>query len=91
MDSPLYSEKDFTRAAAWVLRRLRKKRGISQERAAELVGLSRQYLTRFEGGHHTPSSYLLAQFADAYSVPLTELMEQIEQRAIHYASKRRSR
>jgi len=89
MHSPDYSEKDFRQAAAWVLRRLRKKRGVSQEQVAEAIGRNRQYLTKLEGGYYTPGPYLLAQFADYYSMQEGELMDRIVERARYYAKRHR--
>jgi len=90
---PVYSEREFARAAAYVLRRLRKKQGLSQERAAELVGMSRQYLTRFEGRGkgkgHILGPYLLVCFAEVYGVPPGDLLNQIVDYATQYAASRK--
>ena len=57
------------------LRRLRVKRGMSQQALAEKSGLSREYVARLETGQHNPSLATLQKFAKALGVPVTALLE----------------
>jgi transcriptional regulator with XRE-family HTH domain len=57
------------------LRRLRTKRGLSQQRLAERSGLSREYVARLETGQHNPSLATLQKLAKALGVPVTALLE----------------
>jgi transcriptional regulator with XRE-family HTH domain len=57
------------------LRRLRTKRGLSQQGLAERSGLSREYVARLETGQHNPSLATLQKLAKALGVPVTALLE----------------
>ena len=57
------------------LRRLRTKRGLSQQGLAEKSGLSREYVARLETGRHNPSLATLQKMAKALGVPVTALLE----------------
>jgi transcriptional regulator with XRE-family HTH domain len=57
------------------LRRLRTKRGLSQQTLAEKSGLSREYVARLETGQHNPSLATLQRLATALGVPVTRLLE----------------
>jgi transcriptional regulator with XRE-family HTH domain len=57
------------------LRRLRTKRGLSQQGLAEKSGLSREYVARLETGQHNPSLATLQKLAKALGVPVTALLE----------------
>ena len=52
---------------------LRKKSGISQEKLAELVGVSRQAVTKWEGGNANPDTENLIRLAGIFGVSLDEL------------------
>lgn len=52
----------------------RTSKGLSQEKAAELLGVSRQAVTKWEAGKTTPSSDHLIALANLYDVPLDELI-----------------
>ena len=57
------------------VRRLRKRRGMSQQKLAQRAGLSREYVARLEIGHHNPSLSTLQKLARALRVPVTALLE----------------
>jgi len=57
------------------LKRLRESRGLTQERLAKKVGISRGYLARLEMGRHDPPLSRLRKLAKALGVPVTTLLE----------------
>ena len=63
------------RSLTMTLRRLRTKRGLSQQGLAENAGLSREYVARLETGQHNPSLATLQKLAKALGVPVTALLE----------------
>jgi transcriptional regulator with XRE-family HTH domain len=56
------------------LRRLRDKRGLTLAVLAETTGISISTLSRLESGQRRPSLELLLPLADAYQVPMDELV-----------------
>jgi transcriptional regulator with XRE-family HTH domain len=56
------------------LRRLRTRRGITLTALAAQTGISKSTLSRLEGGQRRPSLELLLPLAEAYQVPLDELV-----------------
>jgi transcriptional regulator with XRE-family HTH domain len=56
------------------LKRLRTRRGITLTALAVKTGISKSTLSRLEGGQRKPSLELLLPLADAYQVPLDELV-----------------
>lgn len=52
---------------------LRKKNGISQEKLAELVGVSRQAVTKWESGKAKPDTENLLRLAEIFGVSVDEL------------------
>jgi transcriptional regulator with XRE-family HTH domain len=56
------------------LRRVRKERGVTLTDLAELTGISKSTLSRLETGQRRPSLELLLPLAQAYRVPLDELV-----------------
>jgi len=48
-----------------MIRRLRKRAGISQERLAAQVGTTRRHMIRLENGEHLPSALLRDRIAEA--------------------------
>lgn len=56
------------------LKQYRKSKGLSQEKIAEMLGVSRQAVTKWENGQTTPSSDNLIALADLYQVSLDELL-----------------
>ena len=59
----------------------RKIKGLTQERLADDVGISPQYLSRIENGSYPKSVSLstLMRIAQKLEVPMSKLMEDIEQ------------
>lgn len=56
------------------LKEYRNIKGLSQEKVAELVGVSRQAVTKWENGKSTPSSDNLIALAYIYDVSIDELV-----------------
>jgi transcriptional regulator with XRE-family HTH domain len=59
------------------LRELRDKRGLSQEKLAELAHCSRNYVSIVENAHKAASLDAIVHFARALKVTPAELMEYI--------------
>lgn len=55
------------------LSELRKKSGLSQEKLAELVGVSRQAVTKWESGKSNPDTENLVRLAEIFGVSIDEL------------------
>jgi transcriptional regulator with XRE-family HTH domain len=55
------------------LRQLREARGLSQEQAAEIMGIHPKSMPRIEGGTANPTVATLVAAAMAYEVPLRDL------------------
>src|ERR687884_284310 len=56
------------------LRRLRERRGLTLTALAEKTGISKSTLSRLESGQRRPSLELLLPLAEAYHLPLDELV-----------------
>ncbi len=56
------------------VRRLRQRRGLSQERFAEISGLSQQYISGLEQGRRNPTVVTMYELATALSVDPRELL-----------------
>ncbi len=66
-------------ALANLARRIKERRsilGLSQERLAELAGLSVNFLAQIEIGEKTPSMRTLVRLARALEVPVHKLLEE---------------
>lgn len=63
-----------TAIVAWNLRRLRVKRGMSQEALAVDAGVDRSYVGRIERGVENPTVETLDRLAKALEVPASELL-----------------
>jgi transcriptional regulator with XRE-family HTH domain len=57
------------------IKRLRKKRGLTQEALALRAGISHGYLARIEIGRHEPTLTTLRKLAAALRVKLTALFD----------------
>lgn len=55
---------------------LRKAHGYSQEQLAECLGVSRQTISRWEVGEHSPSMKHLKVLSDLYQVPVTVFFQE---------------
>ena len=58
------------------LRKIREKKGISQEKLAELAGLHRTYVSNVERGRCNISLLNIEKLAVALGVPMAKLMPQ---------------
>ena len=65
---------------------LRKKAGFSQEKLAELVGVSRQAVTKWESGNANPDTENLIRLAEIFGVSLDELCQNEKPKKINYAT-----
>ncbi len=57
-----------------MLKRLRNKRGLTQEALARKVGVHRVYIAKLEARTRTPSLGMLERLAKALGVKVTELL-----------------
>jgi transcriptional regulator with XRE-family HTH domain len=57
------------------LKRLRERRGLSQEQLAEAAGISRTYLARLETAKHDPTLSVIERLAKALKVKPAELLK----------------
>ncbi len=55
------------------IRTLRVRHSLTQERLALMVGVEQSYVSRLEAGERNPSIDLLAKFAEAFEISLSEL------------------
>src|SRR3712207_7524047 len=60
------------------LRVLRAERGLTIKQAAELAGVTRETLRELELGRRSPHGPTLAKIANAYGVPVAELLDAAE-------------
>jgi len=56
------------------VRRLRKEKGISQTKLAELIGSHPNHITRLETGKYTPSLENVIKLSEVFAVSLDELV-----------------
>jgi transcriptional regulator with XRE-family HTH domain len=56
-----------------IIRRLRKRTGISQERLAAQVGTTRRHMIRLENGEHLPSTVLRNRIAEVVGDSRSEI------------------
>ena len=56
------------------IRNYRKQAGMSQEKMAELIGVSRQAITKWENGTGTPDIANLVAIAELFQISLDELL-----------------
>ncbi|MBQ8909457.1 MAG: helix-turn-helix transcriptional regulator [Oscillospiraceae bacterium] len=62
-----------------VIRRLRVKRGLSQEVVSGLAGIARTHLTMIESGTKQPNFETLWKIANALNMLTSDLVRQIEE------------
>lgn len=55
------------------IRKLRKEKGITQEKLAEAIKISRTHMGHIEQGRKTPSLKVLEKLSRALKIPLPEL------------------
>ena len=61
---------------------LRKSRGLKQENAADLCGLSYMSYRRYETGEREPTASVLSRIADFYGVSIDYLVGRTEKRQV---------
>lgn len=71
---------ELNEAVAFVLRQLRLERNLSQEKLAELINSHQVYICEIEQGKKLPSLNVLNNIAQAFHIPLSELVRQIEEK-----------
>jgi transcriptional regulator with XRE-family HTH domain len=54
---------DMRRLVGWNVRRIREKKGLTQEQFAEISGFSQQYISGLEQGHRNPTIVTLYELA----------------------------
>jgi XRE family aerobic/anaerobic benzoate catabolism transcriptional regulator len=72
----------FLEALAARVRDARARRGMSRRILAEASGVSERYLAELEGGRGNASVLLLRQIAAALSMPLADLLDPAQERAV---------
>ena len=58
---------------------LRKKRNMSQEQLAEVLGVTRQAVSKWEAGQSTPDVEKLVQLSELFQVPVDQMLKDIEE------------
>lgn len=69
---------ELNEAVAFVLRQLRLERNLSQEKLAELIDSHQVYISEIEQGKKLPSLTVLNNIAKAFNLPLSQLVQEIE-------------
>lgn len=62
-----------------IVRDRRLKRGLSQERLADIAGLHRTYVSLLERGLRMPSLYVIAKLAEALETTIVDLVYELPQ------------
>ena len=57
------------------LQQLRKEKGLTQEQLAEMTGVARRTVSRWETGNNLPDLDILIRLSDLYAVDLRELLD----------------
>lgn len=70
----------FNEAVVLVVRHLRREHNISQEKLAELINSHQVYICEIEQGKKLPSLNVLNNIDQAFHIPLSELVRQIEEK-----------
>jgi transcriptional regulator with XRE-family HTH domain len=65
---------DMRRLVGQNVSRIRKKKGLTQERFAEISGFSQQYVSSLEQGHRNPTVVTLYELATALGVSHMDLV-----------------
>jgi transcriptional regulator with XRE-family HTH domain len=65
---------DMRRLVGRNVRRIRQKRGLTQEKFAEISGFSQQYLSSLENGHRNPTVVTIYELASALGVSHMDLV-----------------
>jgi transcriptional regulator with XRE-family HTH domain len=65
---------DMRRLVGGNLRRIRQKRGLTQEQLADVSGFSQQYISGLERGHRNPTVVTVYELASALGADYLDLM-----------------
>ena len=65
---------DMRRLVGRNVRRIRQKKGLTQEKFAEISGFSQQYLSSLENGHRNPTVVTIYELASALGVSHMDLV-----------------
>jgi transcriptional regulator with XRE-family HTH domain len=57
------------------VKRIRVKKGLTQERLAEISGFSQQYISGLEGGNRNPTIITIYELAVALGIPYFDLLK----------------
>jgi transcriptional regulator with XRE-family HTH domain len=68
---------DMRRLVGRNVRRIRQKRGLTQENFAEISGFSQQYLSSLENGRRNPTVVTIYELATALGVSHMELVRPV--------------
>lgn len=63
-----------------VIRGLRKRHKLSQEKLAEISNLDRSFISLLECGHKQPSLITIFQLAKAFNLPATKIISSVEKK-----------
>lgn len=66
-------------AVGIVIKRLRKRRGLSQEVVSGLSGIARTHLTMIENGSKNPNLDTIWRISQALDISASELIRQVEE------------
>ena len=61
------------------IRQGRETKGLTQEELAEVVGVSRQAVSKWENGTSDPSTSNLCALAKLYGIPVEELLHETQE------------
>jgi transcriptional regulator with XRE-family HTH domain len=65
---------DMRRLVGENLKRIRLKKGLTQEKFADISGFSQQYISGLEGGHRNPTVVTVYELAVALGVSYLDLL-----------------
>jgi transcriptional regulator with XRE-family HTH domain len=65
---------DMRRLVGWNVRRLRERKGLTQEQFAEISGFSQQYISGLEQGRRNPTVITLYELAAALGASHMDLL-----------------
>ena len=68
---------DMRRLVGQNLKRIRLKKGLTQEQFADISGFSQQYISGLEGGHRNPTVVTLYEIAVALGVSHLDLLRPV--------------
>jgi transcriptional regulator with XRE-family HTH domain len=69
----------FSRAVVSAIQTARKSQGLSQQRLAEMAGISRSAVTMIESGARNPTLFVCHALAESLDLDLSELIREAHQ------------